>query len=87
MTELQRRVDRTQAAIVRAWNRAGRPYEWEWFPAWHLRHGGRAPGDREPPVLRVSCDTCAFHGTHECCSCWRSTLRHDNWRPKKARSE
>ena len=86
MTEHQRRVDRTQAAIVRAWNRAGRPYEWEWFPAWHLRHGGRAPGEREHAMLRVSCDTCALSPCRGCeCEpyCFRRYDLHDAWRPKK----
>ena len=71
-----------------AWcNVEGHRSEYLELARWHLRHGGRAPGDKPEQAIRVSCETCAFSGTPlKCLTCWRKTIHNDNWRPKKARA-
>lgn len=90
MTAHQQRVERTQDAIVKAWNRAGRPDEWAWFPKWHLRNGGRAPGEGPHKLDPHVCSTCNSGPTadmnrhNSCLHCWRARLQlGDNWRPRK----
>ena len=98
MTEYQKRVERTAVEWNRLYGkRKGVPVvfhhlsverqrELRYFAGLHLRHGGRAPGEREHAMLRVSCDTCALSPCRgSLCEpyCFRRYDLHDAWRPKK----
>lgn len=87
MTPHQKQVERTARALTRLRNR-NRGLSDADIAEWHLRMGGRAPGEREK-LYRVACDTCES-GTplvplpEPCNYCWRARPQlGDNWRPKK----
>ena len=89
MTTRQTRVERTKREIVRVFNRAARKggvqTALDAVAAWHLRHGGRAPGET-PRVVRVNCDTCFERectASSACPTCWRRYDLDDNWRPRR----
>ena len=81
MTANQRRVERTARAMDRAEERYSREHPntvdlWrlsKFRARWHLRHGGRAPGE--------TCGNCV--PSCRCIGCRRNPGNTDNWRPKR----
>lgn len=72
MTPHQKRVEATKRAMIRVYYAARKNDQIEALAAWHLRMGGRAPGE--------TCANCVAKAVVTCGFCSRKYK--DNWRPK-----
>lgn len=81
MTPHQKRVEKTARAMYRWWIRRMGYYPWargsemyRHIARWHLRMGGRAPGE--------TCGTCELFDTEQIGACLDCThTATNNWRP------